>query len=192
MAKPDGSDVAVYAWGIRNAVGIAVHPRTGELWASVNERDNLVPGYIAHIEPGGFYGWPWFYLGSHWDRRHQGKHPELKPKVPAPDMPLQPHNAPLEMTFYEGTQFPAEYRGDIFAAEHGSWNKAVRTGYEVIRVPLEGAHATGEYQDFLTGFVTASGDVWDRPVGVGVANDEALIVTDDGSDSVWRVAYGRR
>jgi len=196
VAKPDGSGLAVYAWGIRNAVGIAIHPQTGELWASVNERDNLgdnlVPDYITHIEPGGFYGWPWFYMGGNWDPRHQGKHAELKSKVLTPDVLLQPHNASLEMTFYEGTQFPTEYRGDIFAAEHGSWNKAVRTGYEVIRVPLEKGHATGEYEDFLTGFVTPSGDVWGRPVGVAVAQDGSLIVTDDGSNTVWRVAYGRR
>ena len=193
VTKPDGSGLAVYAWGIRNAVGIAVHPQTGQLWASVNERDNLgdnlVPDYITHIEPGGFYGWPWFYMGGHWDPRHQGKHPELKSKVLTPDVLLQPHNASLEMTFYEGTQFPAEYRGDIFASEHGSWNKAVRTGYEVIRVPHQNGHATGEYEDFLTGFVTPSGDVWGRPVGVAVANDGSLIVTDDGSNTVWRVAY---
>ena len=194
VTKPDGSGLAVYAWGIRNAVGIAVHPQTGQLWASVNERDNLgdnlVPDYITHIEPGGFYGWPWFYMGGHWDPRHQGKHPELKSKVLTPDVLLQPHNASLEMTFYEGAQFPAEYRGDVFASEHGSWNKAVRTGYEVIRVPLKKGRATGEYEDFLTGFVTPSGDVWGRPVGVAVEKDGALIVTDDGSNTVWRVAYG--
>jgi glucose/arabinose dehydrogenase len=193
VAKPDGTGLEVYAWGIRNAVGIAVHPQTGQLWASVNERDNLgdnlVPDYITHIEPGGFYGWPWFYMGGHWDPRHQGKHPELKSKVLTPDVLLQPHNASLEMTFYEGTQFPADYRGDIFASEHGSWNKAVRTGYEVIRVPLKDGHATGEYEDFLTGFVTPSGDVWGRPVGVTVAKDGSLIVTDDGSNAVWRVAH---
>jgi glucose/arabinose dehydrogenase len=196
VANPDGSGLAVYAWGIRNAVGIAVHPQTGQLWASVNERDNLgdnlVPDYITHIEPGGFYGWPWFYMGGHWDPRHQGKHPELQSKVLTPDVLLQPHNASLEMTFYEGTQFPAEYRGDIFASEHGSWNKAVRTGYEVIRVPLVNGHATGEYEDFVTGFVTPSGDVWGRPVGVTVAKDGSLIVTDDGSNTVWRVAYAGR
>jgi glucose/arabinose dehydrogenase len=193
VAKPDGSGLEVYAWGIRNAVGIAVHPETGQLWASVNERDNLgdnlVPDYITHIEPGGFYGWPWFYIGGNWDPRLQGKHPELRAKVLTPDVLLQPHNAPLEMTFYQATQFPAEYRGDVFAAEHGSWNKAVRTGYEVIRVPLDKGHATGDYEDFLTGFVTPSGDVWGRPVGVAVANDGSLIVTDDGSNTVWRVAY---
>jgi len=194
VASPDGSGLAVYAWGIRNAVGIAVHPRTGQLWASVNERDNLgdnlVPDYITHIEPGGFYGWPWFYMGGHWDPRHQGKHPELQSKVLTPDVLLQPHNASLEMTFYEAAEFPPEYRGDIFAAEHGSWNKAERTGYEVIRVPLEKGRATGEYEDFLTGFVTPSGDVWGRPVGVAVAKDGSLIVTDDGSNTVWRVRWG--
>ncbi len=191
--NPDGSGGHVYAYGIRNAVGIAVNPTTGELWASVNERDglgdNLVPDYITHVQPGAFYGWPWFFMGGTQDPRHEGKHPELKDKVLTPDVLLQPHYASLEMTFYDGSQFPSEYRGDAFAAEHGSWNRAVRTGYEVIRVPMKSGHATGEYQDFLTGFVTPDGEVWGRPVGVAVAQDGALIVTDDGSNSVWRVAY---
>jgi len=192
-AKPDGSGLEVYAWGIRNAVGIAVQPQTGELWASVNERDNLgdnlVPDYITHIVPGGFYGWPWFYMGGHWDPRQQGKHPELKSKVLTPDVLLQPHNASLEMTFYRGSQFPAEYTGEIFAAEHGSWNRASRTGYEVIRVPVKDGKANGEYEDFMTGFVLPNGNVWGRPVGVAVAQDGSLIVTDDGSSTVWRVSY---
>jgi len=194
--NPDGSGSRIYAYGIRNPVGIATNPITGELWASVNERDglgdNLVPDYITHVQPGGFYGWPWFYMGGHQDPRQQGKHPELQSKVISPDVLLQPHNASLEMTFYDGPQFPAEYRGDIFAGEHGSWNKAVRTGYEVIRVPMKDGHATSEYEDFLTGFVTADGDVWGRPVGVAVAQDGSLIVTDDGSNSVWRVSYSGR
>ena len=187
------ADREIYAYGIRNPVGIATNPTTGELWASVNERDglgdNLVPDYITHVQPGGFYGWPWFYMGGRQDPRQQGKHPELQSKVITPDVLLQPHNASLEMTFYDGRQFPAEYRGDIFAAEHGSWNKAVRTGYEVIRVPMKDGHASGEYEDFLTGFVTVAGDVWGRPVGVAVAQDGSLIVTDDGSNSVWRVSF---
>ena len=192
--NPDGSGLRVYAYGIRNPVGIAVNPKTGELWCSTNERDslgdNLVPDYITHVQDGGFYGWPWWYMGPHQDPRHEGKHPELKNKVITPDVILQPHNASLEMTFYGGKQFPAEYSGDIFAAEHGSWNKAVRTGYEVIRVPLQGTgHATGEYQDFLTGFVTSDGAVWGRPVGVAVASDGSLYVSDDGSNSIWRVSY---
>jgi len=193
----DGKNGRVFAWGIRNAVGIAVHPRSGELWVSVNERDrlgdNLVPDYITHVDPGGFYGWPWFYIGAHQDPRHAGKHPELAAKVLVPDVLLQAHDASLEMLFYDGTQFPAAYRGDIFAAEHGSWNKKVRTGYEVVRVPMHGHdRASGEYEDFLTGFVTETGDVWGRPVGVAVAKDGALIVTDDGSNSIWRVVSTSR
>ncbi len=193
--NPDGSDMKVYAYGIRNAGGgLAVNPKTGELWCSVNERDalgdNLVPDYITHVQEGGFYGWPWWYMGAHQDPRHKGKHPELKDKAIVPDVLLQPHNASLEITFYEGKQFPAEYQGDIFAGEHGSWNKAARAGYEVIRVPLhQTGHATGEYEDFLTGFVLDNGDVWGRPVGVTVASDGSLLVTDDGSNSIWRVSY---
>jgi glucose/arabinose dehydrogenase len=194
VANPDGSGLRVYAWGIRNPVGIAIDPGTGQLWASVNERDglgeNLPPDYVTHVQEGGFYGWPWYYLGGHQDPRHQGRHPELKDKVIVPDVLVQAHNASLEMVFYEGKMFPPEYHGDIFAAEHGSWNKAVRTGYEVIRVPLNSGRATGDYGDFLTGFVTADGNVWGRPVGVAVAADGSLLVSDDGSNSIWRVTYG--
>jgi glucose/arabinose dehydrogenase len=193
--SPDGSGMKVYAYGIRNAGGgLEVNPKTGQLWCSVNERDglgdNLVPDYITHVEEDGFYGWPWWYVGGHQDPRHEGKHPELKDKAIVPDVLLQPHNASLEMTFYEGKQFPAEYQGDIFASEHGSWNRAVRAGYEVIRVPLHQTNkATGEYEDFVTGFVIDNGRVWGRPVGITVAQDGSLLVTDDGSNSIWRVVY---
>jgi glucose/arabinose dehydrogenase len=191
---PDGSHVRVYASGIRNPVGIAISPKTGELWCSVNERDGLgddsVPDYITHVQEGGFYGWPWWYTGAHQDPRFEGKHPELKDKTIVPDVILQPHNASLQMTFYDGKQFPAKYQGDIFAAEHGSWNRAPRTGYEVIRVPLhQTGHASGEYEDFLTGFVVDDQYVWGRPVGVAVAPDGSLLVSDDGSGSIWRVTY---
>ena len=196
--NPDGSGRKVYAWGIRNAVGIAVHPVSGELWVSVNERDdlgdNLVPDYISHIVPGGFYGWPWFYMGGTQDPRHQGRHPELRSRVIMPDVLIQPHNASLEMMFYQqrpnqSSQFPQSYQGDIFAAEHGSWNRSARTGYEVIRVPLRGGtHAENRYEDFLTGFVTRDGAVWGRPVGVAEAPDGSLLVSDDMGDVVWRVS----
>ena len=192
--NPDGSGLRIYASGIRNAVGLAVNPKTGELWCSVNERDglgnNLVPDYITHVQEGGFYGWPWWYMGGHQDPRLAGQHPELKDKVITPDVILQPHNASLQMTFYDGKQFPAEYQGDVFAAEHGSWNRAPRAGYEVIRVPLhQTGHATGEYEDFLTGFVADDHNVWGRPVGVTVAPDGSLLVSDDASGSIWRIIY---
>ena len=192
---PANCELKVYAYGIRNAGGgLAVNPQTGELWCSVNERDglgdNLVPDYITHVQEGGFYGWPWWYMGAHQDPRHQGKHPELKDKAIVPDVLLQPHNASLEFIFYGGEKFPAEYKGDIFASEHGSWNKSVRAGYEVIRVPLhQTGHASGEYEDFLTGFVLPNGNVWGRPVGIAMATDGSLLVSDDGSNSIWRVSY---
>ena len=191
---PEGKFVKVYASGIRNPVGIAINPTTGQLWCSTNERDmlgdNLVPDYITSVQDGGFYGWPWYYMGDHQDPRLAGKHPELKGKVLVPDVLLQPHNASLELTFYEGKQFPKYYRGDIFAAEHGSWNKAKRAGYEVVRVPLDDGKSDGVYEDFLTGFVTPEGNAWGRPVGVAVAPDGSLMVSDDGSNSIWRVSYG--
>jgi glucose/arabinose dehydrogenase len=174
-------------------VGEAINPVTGQLWCSTNERDglgdNLVPDYITHVQEDAFYGWPWYYMGNHQDPRQKGKHPELATKVVVPDVLLQPHNASLEMTFYEGKTFPEQYKGDAFAAEHGSWNKAKRTGYEVIFVPMQNGHATGAYGDFLTGFVTPDGNVWGRPVGVAVAPDGSLFVSDDGSNSIWHVSY---
>ncbi len=190
---PDGKNERVYAWGLRNAVGLAIHPRTGQLWASVNERDllgdHLVPDYVTHVAEGGFYGWPWYYLGGHQDPRHKGKHPELKDKVIVPDVLIQSHSASLCMTFYTGEQFPKEYRLDAFAAEHGSWNRTRRTGYKVIRIPMKDGKATGEYEDFLAGFVTPEGNVWGRPVGVAVAKDGALLVSDDGANTIWRVSF---
>ena len=193
---PTGKFVKVYASGIRNCVGEAINPITGELWCSTNERDalgnNLVPDYVTHIQEGGFYGWPWYYMGPHGgvqDPRHKGKHPEIQSKVITPDVLVNPHFASLEMLFYEGSQFPAEYKGDAFAAEHGSWNRNHRSGYEVIRIPMNDGHATGEYEDFLTGFTTGDDQVWGRPVGVTVGKDGSLFVSDDGSKSIWRVSY---
>jgi len=178
---PEGKFVKVYASGIRNCVGEAINPITGELWCSTNERDglgnNLVPG------------WPWYYMGNHQDPRHEGKHPELKGKVITPDILVNPHMASLEVMFYGGSQFPAEFKGDGFASEHGSWNRANRGGYEVIRLPMKNGHATGEYEDFLTGFTIGTGDVWGRPVGITEAKDGSIFVSDDGSRSIWHVTY---
>jgi glucose/arabinose dehydrogenase len=190
---PDGKNERVFAWGIRNPVGLAVHPQTGELYTSVNERDglgdHLPPDYVTRVQKGGFYGWPWYYIGPNQDPRHPGKRPDLKNKVLVPDVLLQSHSASLAMCFYNGRQFPDAYRLDAFAAQHGSWNRARRTGYKVVRVPMKNNRPTGEYEDFLTGFVTPDGNVWGRPVGVAVGRDGALLVSDDGSGTVWRVAY---
>jgi glucose/arabinose dehydrogenase len=191
--NPDGSGFRIYASGIRNAVGLAVQPENGRIWASVNERDalgdNLVPDYITHIDDGGFYGWPWFYIGNHQDPRQAGKHPELGAKTLVPDVLLESHAASLCMTFYEGNQFPAMYRGVAFAAEHGSWNRAKRVGSKLIYVPLKDGKATGDYVDFLTGFGASNADVWGRLVGVTVDRQGSIITVDDGGNCIWRVRY---
>ena len=195
--NPDGTDRKVYAWGIRNAVGIAFRPGTNELWMSTNERDeigeDLPPDYISSVRPGGFYGWPWFYIGNHADPRHKGKHPELADKVIVPDVLVQSHSATLNLCFYTGDQFPTEYKGDVFAAFHGSWNRMKRTGYKVVRMPFDHAtgKALGEYEDFVTGFITSDGQVWGRPVGIAVAKDGSLLISEDGNGTIWRVSYLR-
>src|SRR6266496_882347 len=195
--NPDGTERKVYAWGIRNAVGIAFRPGNNELWMSTNERDeigeDLPPDYISSVHPGGFYGWPWFYIGNHPDPRHKGKHPELADKVIVPDVLVPSHSATLNLCFYTGDQFPSEYKGDIFAAFHGSWNRMKRTGYKVVRVPFD--HSTckirNEYEDFVTGFVTPNGNVWGRPVGITEAKDGSLLFSEDGNDTIWRVSYAK-
>jgi hypothetical protein len=190
---PDGKRLGVFATGIRNCVGLAVHPTSGEPYCSTNERDgmgdNLVPDYITRVKEGAFYGWPWFYVGGNEDPRHAGKRPDLKDKVAVPDVLLQAHSASLGLTFYNGNAFPPEYRGDGFAAEHGSWNRAKRTGYKVIRIRLRDGIPTGEYEDFATGFVINDSEVWGRPVGVAVAHDGALLVSEDGNGTIWRITH---
>ncbi len=191
----DGSGQKVFAWGVRNAVGLAVRPGSSELWMSVNERDelgdDLVPDYISSVKPGGFYGWPWFYIGNHQDPRHRGARPELASQVIVPDVLVQSHSASLKLCFYTGEQFPPEYRGDVFAAFHGSWNRKRRTGYKIVRVPFDHASGKprGDVEDFVTGFVTPAGDVWGRPVGVAVAKDGSLLFSEDANGTIWRVSY---
>ncbi|HYM02178.1 MAG TPA: PQQ-dependent sugar dehydrogenase [Stellaceae bacterium] len=190
---PDGKEGRRYATGIRNPVGLAFHPLTGDLWTAVNERDglgdNLPPDYVTRVREGGFYGWPWFYIGNHQDPRHKGERPGLGTTVTVPDVLIQPHSAPLHLAVYTGAQFPDEYRNDIFVALHGSWNRARRTGYKVVRIVLRNGEPTGEYEDFMLGFVAPDGSVWGRPVGVTVASDGALLVSDDVANVVWRVSY---
>ncbi len=193
---PDGNNGRVFATGIRNCVGLAVDPTSGELWCSTNERDglgdDLVPDYVTRVRGGAFYGWPWFYLGANEDPRHLGERPDLRDRVTVPDVLLQSHSASMQMTFYDATQFPAEYRGSAFAAEHGSWNRSSRTGYKVIRVMMRNGAPTGEYVDFMTGFVVNARNVWGRPVGVAVARDGSLLVTEDANGSIWRIWYDGR
>ncbi|WP_082907878.1 PQQ-dependent sugar dehydrogenase [Bradyrhizobium neotropicale] len=191
--NPDGKERKIYATGIRNCVGLAIQPQTGLPWCSTNERDglgdDLAPDYVTSVKEGAFYGWPWFYIGGNEDPRHAGARPDLKDKVTVPDVLVQPHSASLGMTFYQGTQFPSEYQGDAFAAEHGSWNRSKRTGYKVIRIRMKDGKPTGEYEDFVTGFVVDDREVWGRPVGVAVAKDGALLISEDGNGTIWRVTH---
>jgi glucose/arabinose dehydrogenase/cytochrome c2 len=196
VTDPEGkAPLKVFATGIRNPVGLAINPTTGALWTSTNERDmlgdDLVPDYFTSVKEGGFYGWPWYYMGNHEDPRHARERPELAGRVLVPDIPIQSHSAPLEMVYYTAKTgsavFPAAYRGDLFVALHGSWNRTHRTGYKVVRALFEDGMATGEYEDFLTGFVVDGTSVWGRPVGVAVAHDGALLVTDDGNGTLWRI-----
>lgn len=198
VTDPEGKQpLRTFATGIRNGVGITVDPKTGDLWTSNNERDglgdDLVPDYITRVKEGGYYGWPWYYLGNHEEPRHAGERPDLAGQAIVPDVLIQAHSAALQIVIYpESTgpaAFPADYHGEIFAALHGSWNREPRTGYKVVRVFRKNGVATGDYEDFLTGFVIDDRSVWGRPVGVAVAKDGALLVTDDASNTVWRVAY---
>jgi glucose/arabinose dehydrogenase len=193
---PLGEARRIYADGLRNCVSMAVNPRTGALWCAVNERDglgdNLPPDYVTSVRAGGYYGWPWYYIGRHEDPHHTGERPDLAAKVVVPDVLIQAHSAPLGITFYDARAgaavFPADYHGDAFVTLHGSWNRARRTGYKLVRVPIRDGKPTGDYQDFMTGFVVDDHGVWGRPVGVTVASDGALLVSDDASGTLWRIA----
>jgi glucose/arabinose dehydrogenase len=190
---PDGSHMRVFAAGIRNCSGLAVQPENAALWCAVNERDilgdDLPPDYATSVRDGAFYGWPWYYIGANPDPRHKDERADLSSKTAVPDVLIQPHSAPLGITFYEAAQFPADYKGDAFVALHGSWNRAKRTGYKVVRLLFKDGKPTGEVEDFLTGFVADDTSVWGRPVDVAVAKDGSLLVTDDGGGAIWRVAY---
>jgi glucose/arabinose dehydrogenase len=190
---PDGGNERISATGLRNCSGMTVQPATGALWCAVNERDGLgdnVPfDYATSVKEGAFYGWPWYYIGGHEDPRHANARPDLASHVTVPDVLFQAHSAPLGISFYEGSQFPADFRGDAFVTLHGSWNRGVRTGYKVVRLIFDDGKPTGEYEDFMTGFVVSDEEVWGRPVGVAAARDGSLIVSEDGSGTLWRVTY---
>lgn len=194
--NPDGSGRRVYASGLRNAVGLDINPATRQLWAAVNERDGLgddvPPDYLTSIKPGGFYGWPYAYMGGIPDPDWGDKRPDLVKKTLMPDVPIQAHSAALGLAFYTGRKFPPQYRGDAFVALHGSWNRSRRVGYKVIRVDFEGGKPVSKPQDFVSGWLTGSGQVWGRPVGVAVTRQGDLLISDDGGNKIWRVSYASR
>lgn len=189
---PDGTFLKRYATGLRNAVGLTTDG-SGNVWVSVNERDglgdNLPPDFVTRLREDGFYGWPWYYIGTHPEPRLPASHPELASAAIVPDVLLQAHFAPLQIGFYTGTNFPSMYQGDLFVSSHGSWNRSVRGGYEVLRVILVNGVPSGYFEDFITGFVNSDGTVWGRPAGLTIGADGALYFSDDGSNSVWRVSY---
>jgi len=195
--NPDGSGYELYATGTRNPTSIYFHPSTGELWASVQERDELgdelVPDYLTHIQKGGFYGWPFAYFGPNEDPRNKGQKPDLVAKTITPDISLGAHAAVIDWKFYNGKQFPAKYQGGVFAALHGSWNRSKRVGYSVVFVPFQGNKPSGEPENFLTGWMTdpAKREVWGRPAGIFTMKDGSLLISDDGGNKVWRISYSK-
>jgi glucose/arabinose dehydrogenase len=198
MVGADGT-MHTFASGLRNPVGIQFYPGTDDLFVTVNERDGLgdelVPDYLTHVQQGGFYGWPYSYLGQHPDPDFGNKRPDLVAKAIMPDLLFHAHSAPLGLVFYEGTQFPAAYKGDAFVALHGSWNSSVPTGYKVVRVPFQNGRPTGTYENFVTGFWDGASKpgsparVLGRPAGLAVAKDGSLLIADDAGKVVWRVSY---
>lgn len=190
---------ALFATGIRNCVGLTVQPATDALWCATNERDrlgdDLVPDYATRVKHGGFYGWPWYYIGSHEDPRLKGERPDLAGKVTVPDVLLGAHSAALGITFYTATSgasvFPEEYRGDAFVSLHGSWNRSTRTGHKLVRLRMKDNVPTGQYEDFLTGFIVSDDSAWGRPVATTVAADGSLLMSDDAGDTIYRISYSK-
>jgi glucose/arabinose dehydrogenase len=197
--NPDGSAHRIFAGGLRNPVGLAYYPGTDTLWTAVNERDHLgddlVPDFVTSVRDGGFYGWPYSYLGQHVDPTVTSPRPELVAKAIAPDVLLPSHSAALGLLFYTGAQFPAAYRNSAFVALHGSINRSTLSGYSVVRVPFKDGKPTGPPEDFLTGFVARDDEekqAWGRPVGLQQMPDGALLVSDDGGNRIWRVSYKQK
>jgi glucose/arabinose dehydrogenase len=190
--SPDGTSPRLYATGLRNCAGMALQPATKTPWCVVNERDGLgndLPfEYATRVREKGFYGWPWFYIGGHADPRRAGERDDtLRAETITPDVLIQAHSAPLGIAFYDGAMFPADYRGDAFVTLHGSWNRTPRTGYKVVRLRFKDGTPTGEYDDFMTGFVVDDAHAWGRPTGVAVARDGSLLVSEDEGGTLWRV-----
>lgn len=192
----DGSAQTTFATGLRNPVGIAFYPGTDDLYVVVNERDGLgdglVPDYLTRVEPGGFYGWPYSYIGATPDPNMRGRGADQAARAIVPDVLFKSHSAPLGLVFYQGEQFPADYQGDAFVALHGSWNSGTPTGYKIVRVPFRNGRPVGSYSNFATGFWVAGrnrAEVIGRPAGLAVWTDGSLLVADDSGRAVWRISY---
>ena len=195
--NPDGTGHEIFASGTRNPIGLHWYPGTDTLWAAVQERDtlgdDLVPDFFTHIQQGGFYGWPYSYIGRNEDPMNKGKAPELVAKTLVPDVLAGAHVAVLDFTFYTGSKFPAEYRNGAFLAFHGSWNRSKRVGQSIAFVPFRDGKPSGPVREFMTGWMVSpdSREVWGRPVAVLQMPDGNLLVSDDGGKKIWRVSYGR-
>jgi glucose/arabinose dehydrogenase len=192
----DGSNQRTFASGMRNPIGIKIHPDTGELWAVVQERDglgdDLVPDYLTRVQQGGFYGWPYAYIGQNAQPGFAERAPEKVRQTLVPDLLIQAHSSAMNFAFYTGEQFPEEYRGNAFVALKGSWNRSEPTGYKVVRVKFENGKPAGWYEDFITGFWVGGekkAEVWGRPVDVAVGKDGSLLIADDTGTTIWRVSY---
>jgi glucose/arabinose dehydrogenase len=192
--NPDGSEMRIYASGLRNPIGIDWQPESGAMWTAVNERDgigdDLVPDYLTSVREGAFYGWPYSYFGQNEDPRKRGERPDLVARAVVPDLPLGSHTASIGLLFYRGTALPERYRGGAFVAQHGSWNRTAFSGYKVVFVPFRDGRPSGPVEGFLTGFIAneASSEVYGRPTGVAALPDGSLLVADDAGQTIWRVS----
>lgn len=196
--EPNGERQRIFASGLRNPIGLAFNPANGELWTAVNERDglgnDLVPDYVTSVKEGGFYGFPFSYIGQNEEPRRKGENPEMIKKAIVPDVLVTSHSAALGLVFYDKQMFPKKYRGDAFVAFHGSWNREKLTGYKVVRIDFkDGRLVDNSYEDFVSGWLPdeTSQEVWGRPVGLLVLGDGSLLICDDGGKKIWRISYKR-
>jgi len=194
--EADGSGQTTYSSGMRNPTALAFHPDTGDLYAVVQERDGLgdrlVPDFLTRVEKGAFYGWPYSYIGQNPQPGFASMRPDKVQAAIVPDLLFEAHSSLLDLVFYTGEQFPAEYRGDAFVALKGSWNRSEPTGYKVVRLPFKDGRPQGQYVNFMTGFWVSGinrAEVWGRPAALAVAKDGALLVADDTGGTIWRISY---
>jgi glucose/arabinose dehydrogenase len=197
--NPDGSNQTTYASGMRNPTALAFQPGSGDLYAIVQERDGLgdglVPDYLTRVQENGFYGWPYSYIGAHPQPGFAQLNPEKVKATLVPDVLFEAHSSLLDLVFYEGTQFPPDFKGDAFVALRGSWNRSEPTGYKVVRVHFKDGRSDGSYQNFMTGFWVSRvnrAEVWGRPAALAVMNDGSLLVADDTGGTIWRVSYQKK